>query len=95
MRELGASPIACLWGLERYFYGRAPPARLTRGCALGGNFHFVYDRKSVILGVWAARGAQEALPKGGGLRPPPFARVSGAPGPPRLQNNRFPTLKQL
>ena len=37
-------------------------------------------RKSVILGVWAALGAPETLPKGGELRPPPFARVSGAPG---------------
>jgi hypothetical protein len=38
------------------------------------------DRKSDILWVWAAPGASEALPKGGGLRPPPCARVSGAPG---------------
>ncbi len=41
---------------------------------------FVKGRKSVILGVWAAPGAPETLPKGGGLRPPPFARVSRGPG---------------
>ena len=45
--------------------------------ALGGNFQFVEDRKSVILGVWAAPGAPETLPKGGGRSPPPFARVFG------------------
>ena len=50
------------------------------GSTVGGNFHFFKDRKSVILEVWAAPGALEALPKGGGLRPLPFARVSGAPG---------------
>ncbi len=33
-----------------------------------------------MLGVWAAPGASETLPKDGGLRPPPFVRVSGAPG---------------
>ncbi len=36
---------------------------------------FVEDRKSVILGVWAAPGAPETL-----LRPPPFGRRSEAPG---------------
>ena len=41
---------------------------------------YLRGRKSVILGVWAAPGAPETLPKGGGLRPPPFGRVSGAPG---------------
>ncbi len=41
---------------------------------------FVKDRKSVILGVWAAPGARETIPLGGGLRTPPFARVFGAPG---------------
>ncbi len=38
------------------------------------------DWKSVILGVWAAPGAPETFAKGGGLRPPPFARASQAPG---------------
>ncbi len=51
-----------------------------RSCTLGGNFQFFKDRKYVILGVWAAPGARETIPLGGGLRPPPFARVSGAPG---------------
>ena len=40
------------------------------------------DRKSAILGVWAAPGAPGTLPEGGGLRSPPFGRVSGAPGAP-------------
>ncbi len=47
---------------------------------LGGKFQFFKDRNSVILGVWAAPGAPETLAKGGGLRPPPFARVSKSPG---------------
>ncbi len=33
-----------------------------------------------MLGVWAATGAQEALPKGGGRSPPPFGRASRVPG---------------
>ncbi len=33
-----------------------------------------------MLGAWPARRARETLPKGGGLRPPPFKRVSRAPG---------------
>ena len=40
----------------------------------------VKDRKSVILAVWAAPGAPESLAKGKGRSPPPFGRVSGAPG---------------
>ncbi len=60
----------------------------------GWEFCFFMGRKSVILGVWAAPGAPETLPKGGGLRPPPFARVSKGPrGRPDPQNDRFPTLK--
>ncbi len=50
------------------------------GCTLGGNFQFLKDRESVILGGWAALGIRDTIPLGGGLRPPPFARVSGAPG---------------
>ena len=46
----------------------------------GGNLKFVNGRKSVILGVWAAPGAPETLPKGGGRSPPPFWRVYKAPG---------------
>ena len=30
------------------------------------------DRKSSILGVWAAPGGKETFQKGGGLRSPPF-----------------------
>ena len=35
---------------------------------------------SDILEVWAAPGAPKALAKVGGLSPPPFGMVSGAPG---------------
>ncbi len=45
-----------------------------------GNFDLFSDRKSVILGIWAAPGALEILPKGGGRSAPPFGRVFGAPG---------------
>ena len=38
------------------------------------------DRKSSSFGVWAAPGARETLPEGGGQSPPPFWRVSKAPG---------------
>jgi hypothetical protein len=41
---------------------------------------FVKGWKSAILGVWAAPGARETLAKGWGRSPPPFGRVSGAPG---------------
>ncbi len=37
------------------------------GCTLGGNFQFSKDRKSVIWGVWAAPGARETIPLGGGI----------------------------
>ncbi len=46
----------------------------------------IKDRKSAIFGVWAGSGAPENRPKGGGRSPPPFGRVSGAPG-------AAPTLK--
>ncbi len=52
----------------------------SRGCTLGGKFQVFKGRKSVILGVWAAPGARETIPLGGGLRPPPFGRVSRAAG---------------
>ncbi len=38
------------------------------------------DRASAIFGVWVAPGALETIQKRGGRSPPPFARVSGAPG---------------
>ena len=38
------------------------------------------SRKSSIWGVWAAPGGRETFQKGGGLRPPPFCRVSRPPG---------------
>ncbi len=55
------------------------------GCTLDGckNLNFLKIRKSVMLGVWAAPGAPETPAKGGGegvRSPPPFGRVSGAPG---------------
>ena len=57
---------------------------------------FFKDWKSVILGVWMAPGALETLQKGGGRSPPPFARVSGAPGAaqtPKMTD--FQSLKQI
>ncbi len=61
-----------------------------------GNSKFVKGRKLVIFGVWAAPGAQETLPTGGGLRPSPFGRVSGAPGAAQTPKNyRFPILEKL
>ena len=41
---------------------------------------FLTDRKSSILGVWAAPGGREAFQKDGGLRPPPFWKFSRPPG---------------
>jgi len=46
------------------------------------NAWFLVDQKSSIFGVWAAPGAPETIPKGGG---PPFGMVSEAPGPPEPQ----------
>ncbi len=53
-----------------------------RGCTLDGYkiLKIFKGRKSVMLGVWVAPMAPETLPKDGRLRPPPFGRVSGAPG---------------
>ena len=45
---------------------------------------FVWGRKSVILGVWAAPGAQESIKKCGGEAPHIFEGFPGPPGPPRL-----------
>ena len=69
-----------------------------RGCTVGGYkiCELLKDRESVILGVWAAPGARETIPKGGGLGPPPFGRVSRAPG--AAQTNKmsdFRSLKKL
>jgi hypothetical protein len=57
------------WSVSKVF-GSSP--HLAGGCTLGVNFMCFKGRKSVILGVGAAPGAPETLPKGGGLRPPPF-----------------------
>ncbi len=68
-----------------------------RGCTLDG-YHFFElfkDRKSVILGVWAAPGGPETLAKGGGRSPPPFGRVSGPPRPPNPPKWPMPTLKKI
>ncbi len=43
------------------------------------------DQKSSIFGACAAPGAPESNPNGGGLRPRPFGKVSGAPSAPRPQ----------
>ena len=53
-------------------------------------YDFLTGRESLILGVWAAPGARETFQKGGGLRPPPFWRVSGRPGPPRPPKSTIP-----
>jgi hypothetical protein len=52
---------------------------LHRACTLEG-YNLFEDLKSAILGVWAAPGARDTIPKGGGRSPPPFGRASGAPG---------------
>ena len=60
------------------------------GCTLGGNLRFFKDRKSVVLGVWAA-------PPFRWSRGPGPHLFEGSPGPPGLPsppNNRFPTLKK-
>ncbi len=52
-----------------------------------------------MLGVWATPGApetlpkEETLPKGGGLRPSPFARVPGAAQTPKMID--FRSLKNF
>ncbi len=56
-------------------------------------FNLFVDRKSVILGVWAAAGAPEILAKGGGRSPPPFGKVSGAPG--AAQNPKMNDVRPL
>ncbi len=63
---------------------------------MGGILNLYKDRTSLISGVWAAPGVRETLPRGGGLRAPPFGRVSGAPGGrPDPQNERLPILVQI
>ncbi len=59
-----------------------------RGCTLDGykNLQLCKDLKSVILEIWAAPGAPDTLAKGGGRSPPPFGRVSGAPGAAQTPN---------
>ncbi len=44
------------------------------------NYNFHKNRKSHILGVWAAPGGRGDHPKGGGRSPQSFGRVSRAPG---------------
>ncbi len=67
-RFLGFFALVCLRSRGPPGGPRRPrgPRRLIRGCTLGGNFKCFKGRKSVILGVWAAPGAPETLPKGGG-----------------------------
>ncbi len=43
------------------------------------NFKLFKGRKSVILGVWAAPGAPETHPKGGGASPPTFCKSLRGP----------------
>jgi hypothetical protein len=59
-------------------------------------FKILKDRKSVSFGVWAAPGAPETLPKGGGRSPPPFGRASRALGAAQTpKDGRCPILKKL
>ncbi len=68
-------------------------SRVIRGCTLGGYKmdQFFKDRKSVILEVWAAPGAPETLPQGGGLSPPPSGmfKKNNSPGPKPCKFIRF------
>ena len=59
-------------------YGPPLYRRLPDGGSSRWGFSDLMD--SVILGVWAAPGARETLPKGGGRSPPPSGMVSRAPG---------------
>jgi len=55
--------------------------RLTPGFLI---HDFLTDRKSPILGVWAAPGGRETFQKGGGRSPPSFLEgFPAARGPPR------------
>jgi hypothetical protein len=72
-------------GREAHFDRQKPTKRHRRdGLLFGTGAHL--DFKNMVFGPaghrrflrgWAAPGT---LPKGGGFRPPPFARFSGAPG---------------
>ncbi len=59
-------------------------------------WQYLCDRTYLIClhtGVALMEGpARETLPKGGGLRPSPFGRVSRAPGPPRLKKFKISGL---
>ncbi len=79
-------------GSRPEWFRRGPGGPQYMAVLWEGIVNLFRDRKSVILGVWAAPGASETLPKGVGLRPPPFARVSGAPGAaqtPKMTDLRF------
>ena len=84
-RAVPAKDRAPLLLQQALTYDPRDPSCTSRGCTLDGYkiLELLKGRRSIILGVWAAPGAPETLPKGGGLRPPPFARVPGAPGAPR------------
>ncbi len=72
--------------------------RLKRGCTLGGYKidQFFKDRKSVILGVWAAPGAPETLPKDAGRSPPTQLNGLRSPrGRADPQSDRCPILEKL
>jgi hypothetical protein len=78
------------------YHTRAPPSnklgpkkdttsQKQRGFTLVAYFKFVKDRKSAILGVWAAPGATETLPKGSFCK-----ALRGPRGRPDPQNDRLP-----
>ena len=83
----GQTEISVTGGLQ--IWATCDARIYARPLALGGlgprgelSFDYFHkDRKSLILGVWAAPGARETLPNGGGLRPQSFGGVWRPIGP--------------
>ncbi len=75
--------------LRSTFYFHNLSLTLSRGCTLGGNSQFEKGRKSVILRVWAAPGAPERFPEGGGASPTTFFKGLEAARRSRITPNPF------
>jgi hypothetical protein len=58
------------------------------------NTGFWAGRESSILEIWAVPAAQQIIPGGGGLRPPPFGMVFGASQTPNIDDLR-PAKKNM
>jgi hypothetical protein len=66
---------------------------LMHTCATQHSHRHMIALLCVHLEVWAAPGAPETVPLGGGLRPPPIRKgLRGPRGRPYHQNGRFPIL---